>query len=141
MKYRLLLTASLTALCVFVVASPVYAAIEQGANSAQGDEQPGVLFGNAGIFSEITNILLFLIGAIAVIMIVIGGLRYVLSGGDAKQVEAAKNTILYAIVGIIVAILAYAVVNFITSAFTGNSSLNTTTGSPTSSTSGVTSTK
>jgi hypothetical protein len=47
-------------------------------------------------------------------MIVIGGLRYVISGGDASQVQAAKNTILYAIIGIIIALLAYAAVSFVT---------------------------
>jgi hypothetical protein len=50
-------------------------------------------------------------------MIVIGGLRYVVSGGDASQVQGAKNTILYALVGIIIAILAYAAVNFVINSF------------------------
>ena len=50
-------------------------------------------------------------------MIVIGGMRYVLSGGDSNQITAAKNTILYAIIGIVVAILAYAAVNFVIGSF------------------------
>ena len=65
----------------------------------------------------IINLLLFIIGAIAVIMVIIGGLRYVLSGGDANAVTSAKNTILYAIVGLAIAILAYAIVNFVVGAF------------------------
>lgn len=84
-----------------------------GVNCAQGTDQPGNLFGSGGIFTTIVNILLFIIGAIAVIMLVYGGIRYVLSGGDASAVTAAKNTILYAIVGIIVAVLAYAIVQFV----------------------------
>jgi len=84
------------------------------------------LVGNGGIFSEITNVLLFVIGAIAVIMIVIGGLRYVISGGDAKQVDAAKNTILYAIIGIIIALLAYAAVGFVTNTFVADSQSSST---------------
>ena len=87
--------------------------IADGAVSARGAQQPADLFGNSGVFSEISSGLLFIVGAIAVIMIVIGGLRYVISGGDASQVQAAKNTILYALVGIIIAILAYAAVNFV----------------------------
>lgn len=118
MKHRTVIPVLLSTAGALFVASPVFATVQSGASSAKGDEQPSVLFGNTGVFSEITNVLLFIIGAIAVIMIVIGGLRYVLSGGDAKQVEAAKNTILYAIIGIIVAILAYAAVNFVTSTFT-----------------------
>lgn len=88
-----------------------------GAASARGEGQPAVLFGDGGVFAKITNVMLFVIGAISVIMIIIGGLRYVLSGGDSANVSAAKNTILYAIVGIVVALLAYAAVNFITGTF------------------------
>lgn len=51
------------------------------------------------------------------IMLIIGGLRYVVSGGDASKVQDAKNTILYALVGIVVAILAYAAVNFVIGSF------------------------
>lgn len=65
------------------------------------------------IFKTIVNIILFVIGAVAVIMIIIGGVRYVVSGGDSSAVGAAKNTILYAVVGLVVAILAYAIVNFV----------------------------
>lgn len=92
--------------------------IGDGADSARASQQPADLFGNAGVFSTISSVLLFIVGAIAVIMIVIGGLRYVISGGDASQVQAAKNTILYALVGIIIAILAYAAVNFVINSFT-----------------------
>lgn len=91
--------------------------ITDGATSAKGAQQPIDLFGNAGVFQQISSVLLFIVGAIAVIMIVIGGLRYVISGGDSSQVQAAKNTILYALVGIIVAILAYAAVNFVINSF------------------------
>lgn len=87
--------------------------ISAGANCAQGNDQPGNLFGQGGIFQTITNILLFLIGAVSVIMLIIGGIRYVLSNGESNNVVAAKNTIMYAIIGIVVAFLAYAAVNFI----------------------------
>lgn len=65
----------------------------------------------------IVNILLFLLGAIAVIMIIIGGIRYATSNGDAGSVKGAKDTILYAVIGLVVAILAYAIVNFVLGAF------------------------
>lgn len=84
-----------------------------GAGCAQGTKTADNLFGTGGIFQTIVNVLLFLIGAIAVIMLIIGGVRYVISGGDQAQVTSAKNTILYAIVGIVVAFLAYAAVNFV----------------------------
>lgn len=65
----------------------------------------------------IVNVLLFVLGAIAVIMIIIGGIRYATSNGDASATKSAKDTVLYAVVGLIVAILAYAIVNFTLSAF------------------------
>ncbi len=67
----------------------------------------------------IVNVLLFILGAIAVIMIIIGGIRYTTSNGDASNTKAAKDTILYAVVGLIVAVLAYAIVNFVLGAFGG----------------------
>lgn len=98
-------------------ASAQVAGVDNGAAAARGQGQPLDLFGVGGTFSTITNVLLFIIGAVAVIMIVIGGMRYVLSGGDSSQITAAKNTILYAIIGIVVAILAYAAVNFVIGSF------------------------
>ncbi|NLA42691.1 hypothetical protein GX865_00830 [Candidatus Saccharibacteria bacterium] len=91
--------------------------VSSGASSARGNDQPADLFGSAGVFSKITNVLLFIVGAISVIMIIIGGLRYVISGGDSTNVSAAKNTILYAIIGIVISLLAYAIVNFVLEAF------------------------
>lgn len=87
--------------------------IRDGVEAARTEEMMTSVFGTQGVFSTITDVLLFIIGSISVIMIIIGGIRYVISGGDASKVTAAKNTILYAIVGIIVALLAYAIVNFV----------------------------
>ena len=87
--------------------------IADGASSARGADQPTTLFGESGVFSRVSSVLLFIVGAVAVIMLIIGGLKYIVSGGDASKVQSAKNTILYALVGIIVAILAYAAVNFV----------------------------
>lgn len=71
------------------------------------------LFDKGGIFNEITNTLLFIAGAAAVLFIIIGGLRYVLSSGNEKAITGAKDTILYAIIGVIVTVIAYAIVNFV----------------------------
>lgn len=87
--------------------------VTSGKDCSHGKGTPTSLFGDGGIFQTIVNIFLFVIGAIAVIMLIYGGIRYTISGGDSKNVTAAKDTILYAIVGIVVAILAYAIVNFV----------------------------
>lgn len=102
--------------------SGIAGGVTAGASCAQGDDQQAQLFGPNGIFKKVTDVLLFIIGAVAVIMLVIGGIRYTVSGGDQAAVTAAKNTILYAIVGIIVAILAYAVIGFVTGSFAANQS-------------------
>ncbi|USN96554.1 MAG: hypothetical protein H6797_05855 [Candidatus Nomurabacteria bacterium] len=65
----------------------------------------------------VVNVLLFLLGAVAVIMIIIGGIRYATSNGDAQAVKSAKDVVLYAVIGLVVAILAYAIVNFVLGAF------------------------
>ena len=98
--------------------------IIEGVDCAKGDKTQETLFeedadGNS-LFKTVTNVLLFLIGAVSVIMLIVGGLRYVLSNGDSSAVTSAKNTILYAVIGIIVALLAYAIVNFVVSSFTAS---------------------
>lgn len=90
--------------------------IQAGALAARGNSQPINLFGSMGIFTIISNTMLFIVGALSVLMLIIGGLRYVISGGNTSAVTSAKNTVLYAIVGLIVALLAYAAINFILTA-------------------------
>jgi hypothetical protein len=99
--------------------------IQAGVNAAHGTDQPTQLFGAGGIFTTITNVLLFVVGALSVVMVIVGGLRYVVSGGNSTAVTGAKNTILYAIVGIIVAFLAYAAVNFLLGSLSGSGSTGT----------------
>ncbi len=65
------------------------------------------------LLKDVTNTLIFVVGAVSIIMIIIGGLRYVLSGGDSSGVKGAKDTVLYAVVGVIVAVVAYGIVNFV----------------------------
>lgn len=139
MKYNKVIIKTLILASLFAIVLPAssYAigSISDGANSARGAQQPSTLFGDTGIFSQITNVLLFIIGAVAVIMLIIGGLKYVISGGDATKVQSAKNTILYALVGVVVAILAYAVVNFVISSFAPSSTTSGSTSSTSSSSS------
>lgn len=65
------------------------------------------------IIQMIVQVLVLLVGAISVIMLVIGGIRYTVSGGDAAGVRSAKDTIIYALVGIIVAGAAQLLVTFV----------------------------
>ena len=115
---RALLFVPVLAFAVSAAAAPSAGAagpLDSGALESRNTDSQAVgnLSGEDGLFKRITTILLYIIGAISVIMIVVGGIRYVISSGDASQVTAAKNTILYAVVGLIIAILAFAIVNFV----------------------------
>ena len=131
MKRSILSSIKLTALSLLtatLVAAPTFAAPappnDNGTgNSAQQNALCEGATGNAactttgptlmGTIGNITDVLLYLLGAIAVLMIIIGGVRYVTSGGDQNSVTGAKNTIMYAIIGLVVAVLAYAIVHFV----------------------------
>jgi len=92
-----------------VFAQSVNPDVEQGAQSVQGN-----LTGDlTATLSLVVNTLIFVIGLVAVIMLIVGGFRYVFSQGNEKAVQGAKDTILYAIIGIVVAVLAFAIVNFV----------------------------
>ena len=65
------------------------------------------------VIKNVTNIMFFIIGAVSVIMLIYGGIRYTTSGGNTNSVTAAKNTVIYSIVGLVISILAYAIVNFV----------------------------
>ncbi|MGH7142137.1 MAG: pilin [Candidatus Saccharimonadales bacterium] len=65
------------------------------------------------LLAQIVNIFSAIVGVIAVIMIIVGGLRYITSGGDSSRVGAAKTTILYALVGLVVVALAQLIVHFV----------------------------
>ncbi|MDR1970001.1 MAG: pilin [Candidatus Nomurabacteria bacterium] len=84
-----------------------------GVECAKGEGQAETLTGNGGIVTTIINVMLFVIGILCVVMIIFGGIRYTTSTGDKGRVDAAKNTIVYAVVGLIVAIVAYALVNWV----------------------------
>ena len=115
---------------VALVTAPVSALGEGGApagvNAARGDNTPSNLVnGDSSIVRRAINIMLFGVGVLSVVMLIFGGFRYVISGGKKESVTNAKNTILYAIIGLLVAVFAYAIINFILgAALSGRSTTN-----------------
>lgn len=104
------------ALAMVFAATPVALAACSGTaciSEAVTQANPGNPTDLPSVLKTIVNLLLFVIGAVSVIMIVVGGLKYTLSNGESSQVTSAKNTILYAVVGVVVALLAFAIVNFV----------------------------
>lgn len=63
--------------------------------------------------NTIINVIIGIVGFVAVAMMIIGGISFITSQGDTSKVTKARNTILYGVVGLIVAILAFAIVNFV----------------------------
>jgi len=73
--------------------------------------------------TTIINVVIGVVGFVAVAMIVMGGISYATSQGDATKTKKAMNTILYGVVGLVVALLAFAVVNFVLSNVFGDTTV------------------
>lgn len=69
------------------------------------------------VLKTVINVLLYIIGAVSVLVIIIAGISYATSGGDSGKVTKAKNTLLYAVVGLLVAFFAFAIVNWVLDRF------------------------
>jgi glucose uptake protein GlcU len=69
------------------------------------------------LIGTVIDTALFVLGMIAVLMIVIGGIRYTTSNGESSKIKEAKDTILYSVIGLIVAVLSYSIVNFVLGRF------------------------
>lgn len=94
-------------------ANPIDAACSSNQDSTICNQETQI----GPLITTVINVLLFIIGLIAVIMLIMGGILYATSAGDPGAVTKAKNTILYAIIGLAVAFFAYAIVNWVIARF------------------------
>ncbi|MBF1039529.1 MAG: hypothetical protein HXL08_01120 [Candidatus Nanosynbacter sp.] len=91
------------------------AQVSEGINTATTSEMKGKsIDGDKGLIKTVVNVLLWAVGILSVIMIIFSGLRYITSAGDASKTKSAQSTLTYSVVGLIVAIMAYAIVNMVT---------------------------
>ena len=123
-KLKMILAGMLIIPTVALAVAPAASAegnltLNSGVDSAQGEGVGQVSTDPESLVKQFVNIFLFAVGALSVIMLIWGGIRYTTSAGDSNKVTAAKNTVLYAIVGLVVAILAYAIVNMVIDKFKG----------------------
>jgi len=97
------------------VAVPVMAGkvggINNGIGAAGGNEHADDDL--TSVIQTIINVILYIVGILAVAFIIYGGVKYATSAGDTAKVTSAKNTLMYAVIGLIIAILAFAIVNFV----------------------------
>ena len=126
-RYRKTLVAAVLSLAVAAVAVVMPIALpsasaqfKSGLDAARTDEMSTKPIGTT--IGEVVNIFLYFVGAVAVIVVIWGGFQYVTSSGDSQKATTAKNTIMYAVIGLVVAIFAYAIVNFVLTTSRGVSS-------------------
>jgi len=86
--------------------------IGDGKECADPDNETGTGKVN-DIIKTIVNIFSAIVGVVSVIMIIYGGFKYISSGGDSNKVTEAKNTIIYAVIGLVVVALAQFIVQFV----------------------------
>ena len=93
----------------------VSAQVSKGIDTATTSEMKGKsIDGDKGLIKTVVNVLLWAVGILSVIMIIFSGFRYITSAGDASKTKSAQSTLIYSVVGLIVAIMAYAIVNMVT---------------------------
>lgn len=122
---------SLAAISLFAVplVVPVYASalecngiqdcVDQGTNETDpnGGSDVDAASKVSDITKQVINIFSWLVGIVSVIMVIVGGFQYVTSGGDSGKVTSAKNTIMYALIGIVIVALAQVMVKFVLGKF------------------------
>ena len=90
------------------------AQVSEGINTATTSEMKvKSIDGDSGLIKTVVNVLLWAVGILSVIMIIFSGFRYITSAGDASKTKSAQSTLTYSVVGLIVAIMAYAIVNMV----------------------------
>ena len=92
----------------------VSAQVSKGIDTATTSEMKGKsIDGDKGLIKTVVNVLLWAVGALSVIMIIFSGFRYITSAGDTSKTKSAQSTLIYSVVGLIVAIMAWAIVNMV----------------------------
>ncbi len=77
------------------------------------NKNPSNIYGNGGLIENITNLIAWIAGGAAVLLIVVSGVGYITSGGDAEKAKGSKRTIIAALIGIAVIVLARSLINFV----------------------------
>ncbi len=126
MKVASVAVASLAIVASSVFALPTYAVDCSTGTDGAGKACEGIngIKGNnngdlIGIIGTILNTVFLVVGIVAVVMIILGGVNYTTSQGDPGKATKAKNTIMYSIIGLVVTLLAFAIVNFVIGALQG----------------------
>lgn len=109
------------AMLIIMLPAPAYAVdvFDDVCNQPGSEDSPAcqedkdTITGSEGIFARITSVIALVAGAVAVIVIIIGGFMYVMAGGDSGKLKTARDTIIYAVIGLVVIALAQSIIVFI----------------------------
>lgn len=122
-KIKLLVGTLIAAIAIFAAVAPPtsYAAFDGAKGQACGgvnlSNGSGACADSSGklstIIGVVINILSVIVGIVAVIFIMVGGFKFITSGGDAQSIASARMTILYAVVGLVVVAMAQIVVKYV----------------------------
>src|SRR3989344_5897315 len=93
--------------------------VNRGRNSVRllfpvgGLSGANTLTGPSGLIYRVISLLLFVAGGLAVVFVIIGGYQYITSGGNEEQSEKGKKTLLNAVIGVVVIVMAYVIINVV----------------------------
>ena len=102
---------SIVGLIISILGIAITSLIQGEAAQIAGSSDP--FFGSGGIVTVVVEKLSFAVGVASVIMFIIGGIRFITSGGDPQTAKAARNTLLYSVIGMVVAAMAAVLVSFV----------------------------
>lgn len=113
--------ATLLSLALVIMTMPIYSfAVDDPCENVSGStycdtvkSTGNPLFGPDGLATNITQLITVIAGVVSIVVIILGGIKYITSTGDPQKINSAKNTILYACIGLVVSLLSQAVVSFI----------------------------
>lgn len=133
-KLKLFITSLVAALSIapFVApalyhASAADASIGENINCGASGSLDGTGCGNVSegadqvskTIKSVIQLFQVIVGLISVFMIIYGGLKYITSGGNDNAIKGARNTILYAVIGLVIVVIAQAIVSFVLNRFDG----------------------
>ena len=115
-----------TVVALLYSASPALAQTTDWSGVCVGgsDKDVATIQGLECLIANVFTVIITLIGLAAFVMLVVGSVRWLISGGNSSNIEKAKNTMTYAVIGIVVALSAFVVINLI-SGFTGIEAIKT----------------
>jgi len=91
-------------------------AICQQVNNKSAKKQPtNVIYGSDGIINVAINLIALIAGIAAIVLIVIGGIKYTISRGNAEDIQGAKRTITYAVIGLVIIVIAKLIISYVIS--------------------------